>query len=151
MSLVGLSAVSVSATELQISWPSAENAPVTLTRPVQVEDALPPVPTGDRSRGFVLPSLYASFIAFQVYDGYTTLTDRQRGVGTLNPLTQGISNRLVLRWAIKAGITHVVSITTAEHLWRQHHRGQAIALMVVSNGIMAAIAVRNTSVLRGHR
>ena len=44
-----------------------------------------------------------------------------------------------------------MSIYVAERLWRGHHRGQAIAMMVVSNGIMAAVAASNASIIRSQR
>jgi hypothetical protein len=36
-------------------------------------------------------------------------------------------------------------------MWREHHPGRAIALMIVSNGVMAAVAARNAAVLHSIR
>jgi hypothetical protein len=53
-------------------------------------------------------------------------------------------------WAVKGGLT-VVNIYVAERLWKKGRRGQAIAMMLVSNGLMVAVAARNASVLRAQR
>jgi len=42
----------------------------------------------------------------------------------------------------------VGAIYAAEQLWRQHHRGQAIAIMVASNGVMAIVAAHNAGTRR---
>jgi len=51
---------------------------------------------------------------------------------------------------MKAGVTSG-SIVLAERLWRSRRRAQAIAVMAAANGMMAAIATRNLSVLRAMR
>jgi hypothetical protein len=53
-------------------------------------------------------------------------------------------------WVAKGGAS-LASILMAERLTKKRHRGQAIALMVVSNGIMAAVATSNARVLRAQR
>jgi hypothetical protein len=53
-------------------------------------------------------------------------------------------------WVAKGGAAFL-SIYTAERLWRRHHRGEAIAVMVISNGIMAAVAASNASVIRNQK
>jgi hypothetical protein len=52
--------------------------------------------------------------------------------------------------AAKAAVT-VATIAAAENLWRTHHRTHAVVLLVVTNGVMAAVAANNASVLRGSR
>jgi len=49
---------------------------------------------------------------------------------------------------VKGGVT-AASILAADRLWRQGHKGKAIALMVTTNGVMAAVAAHNGSILRG--
>lgn len=102
------------------------------------------------ARGTVLPSLYAGLIGLEVYDGYSTTRGLSQGATESNPLQGAITSRQATLWAVKGGAAFV-SIYVAERLWRQHRRGQAIALMVVSNGLMAATAASNASVLRGQR
>ena len=53
-------------------------------------------------------------------------------------------------WAVKAGAT-AASIFAAERLWHQHRRAEAIAVMIATNGLMAAVAAHNASVLRAQR
>jgi hypothetical protein len=99
-------------------------------------------------RGAMLPALYAGLASLNAYDAYTTSRAVSAGVATeANPLLHGAVHNSLALWAIKGGVT-AGSIVLAEHLWRTHHRAQAVAMMVVSNGVMAAVAARNTSVLR---
>jgi hypothetical protein len=45
----------------------------------------------------------------------------------------------------------LVTVGVAEQMWREHHPGRAVALMIVSNGVMAAVAARNAAVLHSLR
>src|SRR5476649_585423 len=98
----------------------------------------------------VLTMLSASMSGLQAYDAYSTLTALKRGGVESNPLMQGIVGHPAVFIGVKAGLT-AASIYAAERLWREHHRGTAIALMAVTNGIMAAVAVNNASVLHASR
>ena len=98
-------------------------------------------------RGGVLPSLYVGLIALQVYDGYSTSRGLENGAVESNTLLRPWAANPAALWAIKGGVTFV-TIYMAERLWRKNHRGQAIALLVVTNGLMAAVALKNASVLR---
>jgi len=102
------------------------------------------------TRGLVLPILYASYAALQAYDGYTTIAGVEHGARETNSMMNGLAGQRAAIWAIKGGVT-TVSIVVAERLWKQHRRADAIAMMVISNGLMAAIAARNTVVLRAQR
>ena len=62
----------------------------------------------------------------------------------------GLAGNPAALWGLKAASTGV-SIYLAERLWRDHHRGQAIAVMIASNAIMSAVAARNASVLKSAR
>jgi hypothetical protein len=62
----------------------------------------------------------------------------------------GLASHPGALWAVKGGAAFI-SIYAAERLWRQHRRGQAIAMMAVSNGLMVAVAASNASVLRAQR
>jgi len=45
--------------------------------------------------------------------------------------------------ALKTGVT-VTAILAAEHLWKNHNRTGAVALMIATNVIMGVVAVHNT-------
>jgi hypothetical protein len=102
------------------------------------------------SRGTALPILYGSLALLQSYDAVTTL----RGVGgggvEANPMMAGASRNPAAMWAVKVGVT-TASIVAAERLWRQHHRGQAIAVMAIANGVMAGVALHNGAAMKGVR
>jgi hypothetical protein len=102
------------------------------------------------TRGPALPALYTSLIGLQVYDGYSTSRGLKQGAVESNTFMGRLASHPGALWAAKGGAAFI-SIYTAERLWRQHRRGQAIALMVVSNGIMAAVAASNASVLRSQK
>ncbi len=101
----------------------------------------------DLSRGAVLPSLYVSLAALNFYDGYSTQSGLSRGAVEANPAIKGVAGNSAALWAVKGGAT-ALSVYMAERLWKKGHRAQAIAVMVVSNGMMATVAARNASVLR---
>jgi hypothetical protein len=112
--------------------------------------ALAPIQIGAPSRGAVLPLLYASYAGLQAFDATSTLRGVKLGAQEANPLMSGLSGNPAGMWALKAGLT-AASIVASEHLWKQHRRGEAIALMVVANGIMAGVAARNAAVVNGLR
>jgi hypothetical protein len=120
------------------------------------DDEKEPVPTKIQlftepvTRPSMLPPLYASLAALQAYDGYATLRGVTNGARESNVLVSGVAGKPAVFWAVKGGST-AVSLFMAERLWRHHRRAEAIATMVVANGVMAAIAARNASVLRASR
>jgi len=85
-----------------------------------------------------------------VYDGSSTTTALKLGAAEGNPMMAGIAGHPAALWAVKAGVT-AGSIVVAERLWRQHRRAAAIGMMIVSNGLMAAVAAQNASVIRRMR
>jgi hypothetical protein len=109
-----------------------------------------PVPSAPPTRGVVLPSLYVSLIGLEAYDGYSTTRGLEHGAIESNTFLRGLAANPSALWAVKGGAT-LVSIYMAERLWRQDRRGQAVALMVITNGLMAAVALNNASVLRGQK
>jgi hypothetical protein len=113
-------------------------------------DWQPGVPVSPAFRGPALPSLYISLIGLQAYDGYSTSRGFKQGAVESNSLMSGLASHPGALWAAKGGAAFA-SIYTAERLWRQHRRRQAIALMLVSNSVMAAVAASNASVLRAQR
>ncbi len=68
------------------------------------------------------------------------LTDN--GATESNGVLRGLAGNAAALWSIKAGAAFV-SVYAAEKLWRRQRRGQAIAVMIVSNGVLAAVAMNN--------
>lgn len=102
------------------------------------------------ARPFFLPSMYVSLAALQGYDAYSTLRALNQGAVEANPMMRGVVGNPAALFAVK-GVATFGSIYAAERLWREHHRGAAIVLMAVTNGMIAVIAARNASVLRARR
>lgn len=119
----------------------SETPQVAAPFPAGMIDVLPP------RRPSILPVLYGSLIALEAYDGYSTMTGTAAGATETNPLLRGVTDNPYAMWAIKGGAT-IVGIYVAERLWKQHHRGAAVATMIVFNGLMAGVAARNVSVKR---
>ena len=109
---------------------------------------LTPVKMGaaKESRGAILPSLYVSLAALNAYDFASTRKGISMGATEANPAMQAIVGNSTSLMAVKALAT-AGTIVTAEKLWRSHHKGQAIAMMVISNGLMSAVAAHNSSVV----
>ena len=98
------------------------------------------------TRPAILPTLYTSLAALQIYDGYSTLQGRQRGVAEANPTMQWMADNPAGFWTIKAATT-TASIVIAERLWKRSKVG-AIVTMAAVNGISAMVAAHNAAVLR---
>ena len=112
--------------------------------------SLPAVRFGRESRGSLLPSLYVSLAGLNAFDAYTTSKGLSMGASESNPMMRTVVGNQGALWAVKGGVT-ASSIFIAERLWKKNHKGQAIAVMVVTNGMMAAVSARNASVLRQQR
>lgn len=98
----------------------------------------------------ILTPLYVGYASLQMLDGYVTRTGVAQGAAETNPLLAGLTGNAAAMWGIKGGATFA-SIYVAERLWRKHRRGEAIAVMIISNGVLAAVAARNVAVLRTAR
>ena len=122
---------------------------VRMTAPAGTDSRLPGR-VSPAERGSALPALYVSLAGLQAFDGYSTSRGLKNGAVESNAILGALANHPAALWAVKGG-TAFVSIYVAERLWRGHHRGQAIALMVVSNGMMAAVAASNASIIRAQR
>jgi hypothetical protein len=110
-----------------------------------------PAPEGLRpTRGATLPALYVGLAGLNAFDAYTTTVGLSKGATEANPLLKSVADRPAALWGLKAGVT-AGSIVLAEKLWRNNRRGAAIAMMVASNGVMAAVAARNLQVLNRAR
>jgi hypothetical protein len=98
------------------------------------------------SRPAVLPILYGSFAALQVYDVYSTRQALAQGAHETNPAMQGIVGNPVAFTAVKVA-TAIIPMLIAERMWKTH-RLAAILTMVVANSGMAMVAANNARVLR---
>ena len=98
-------------------------------------------------RPWPLPILYGSSAFLNAYDAYLTLAGLEMGASEANPLMKPITKSPAAFIAVKAALT-TASIVGAEQLWKDHHRKSAVAVMVLSNAIMVAIAAQNTSVVQ---
>ena len=97
-----------------------------------------------------LISLAAASASLQAYDTYATLSAISLGAVEANPAMKAVARRPAALVALKAGVA-TSSILASAHLWKQHHRGAAVALLAVTNGMMTAVAVHNASVLHSMR
>jgi hypothetical protein len=98
-------------------------------------------------RGPALPGLYAGLAGLQALDIYTTSRGLAGGAREGNPLLRGVAGNPAAMLIVKGSVT-AASIAVSERLWKQHRRRRAIATMIATNGIMAAVAARNLWLLR---
>lgn len=119
----------------------------TVTMAGDVDWSLEPVTFGAPSRGAVLPSLYVSLAALNAFDAYTTSKGLALGAGEANPMMRAVAGRPAVLWAVKGGVT-AGSVFIAERLWKKNNKVGAIAVMLATNGMMATVAARNSSVIR---
>ena len=108
-------------------------------KPIQIEATV--------SRGCVLPALYVSLAGLQAYDAYTTTIGLRGGATEANTIMRTAAGNPTALWVVKGGVS-VATILISERLWKRGRRGQAIAMMAISNGMMAVVAAHNSSVLR---
>jgi hypothetical protein len=100
-------------------------------------------------RPAALPGLYASLAALQMFDGYSTHRALAAGGREANPLMKNAVGSRAAFWTIKAAMT-VGPMLAAERLWKTNKVG-AIAMMVATNGVMAAVAAHNAGVVKNQR
>ena len=131
---------------------AANDYAATVAAAGEVEWSLPAVPMAAEAGGQrrLLASLHVSLAALNAYDAYSTSRGLRAGAVEANPLMAGVATNGAALWAVKAGVT-ASTVYVAEQLWRKNRRIEAIALMVVSNGMMAVVSARNASVLRQQR
>jgi hypothetical protein len=124
-----------------ISAPAPAPAP-----PASVVVVASVVSAAPEARPAGLIASYVAQVALQGFDAYSTLEATRRGGVEQNPLAGGLVNHPTAFVVVKGAVA-AASIAAAEQLWHNHHPGRAIALMAVSNGLMAIVAVNNASVL----
>jgi hypothetical protein len=148
--LVALSLTSVVAYGAEASDPRDDLATVGSTEVVKsmVPPSVvghPPTRESHRARPAALPAFYASLAALQLFDGYSTTRALAGGAKEANPVMKGVVNKPVVFWSLKAVMAVAPALAT-ERMWKTNKAG-AIAVMVVSNGMMAAVAAHNAKVL----
>jgi hypothetical protein len=131
-----LVAASASAADNDTSAGTSSDASVTIS------------PARLAARGSMLPVFYGTLAGLQAYDGWSTVRATRLGATEANPVLGGMASNAGAMYAVKAGAT-LASIYAAERLWRRHRRVEAIVTMAAVNGMMAAVAVHNASVMRG--
>jgi len=95
-------------------------------------------------RPAALLPMYVALTGLQAYDGYSTLRGVGRGGSEQNPLVGGLAKQPAAFLTLKA-VSTLTTIYAAEQLWRQHHKTQAIATLLVANVTMGIVAARNAS------
>lgn len=149
--LVALSLTSVVAYGAEASDPTNEPATsgsaevVKSVVPASVMTWHPPTRESHRSRPAALPAFYASLAALQLFDGYSTTRALAGGAKEANPVMKGIVTRPAVFWSVKAAMA-VAPTLAAERMWKTN-KTAAIAVMAVSNGMMAAVAAHNAKTL----
>jgi hypothetical protein len=127
--------------------PASGDRAASVSLGADVDWSLPPVQIGGpTTRPSLLPALYVSLAALQIFDGYTTQQGLVHGAREGNPLMQGVVGNPAVFWSVKAATT-VAPMLLAERMWRTNRVG-AIAVMVATNGVMAAVAAHNARVAR---
>jgi hypothetical protein len=101
---------------------------------------------GEQQRPVSLLPMYIGFAALQSYDMYSTLTALRAGAHEANPVASGLVSTPAAFAAAKIGGT-AAAFYVSEHLWRNHHRGAAVAVMVGSNVAMSLVSANNARVL----
>ena len=129
-------------------WPATPAEAViagAILPPAPVDWSVRPVLFAPDKRPAVLPMLYVSFAALQLYDGYSTRKAIGYGGIEANASMQVVANHSAMLWAVKAGMT-TGAVLLAERMWKQN-KVAAITLMVAANGVAAIVAAHNASVL----
>jgi len=148
--VVAITLTSVAAYGAEASGPAGDPAKaaadvVQSLVPTSVVPWHPPARQLKRTRPAALPAFYASLAALQLFDGYSTTRALAGGAHEANPVMEFVVNKPVAFWSVKAAMA-VGPALAAERMWKSNKAG-AIALMVVSNGMMAAVAAHNAKVL----
>ena len=105
---------------------------------------------GIDGRKSILTALYGGSAVLQAFDAYSTMKALKGGAVEANPLMKGVVGNPGVFIGVKAAVTGA-SIMAAEQMWRNNHKVAAIVMMAASNGIMAAVAAHNASVLSGQQ
>jgi Domain of unknown function (DUF5658) len=146
---LGVSSLPASAAETRDAETAPAVAAADQTLPAPVVARRAPVKLDwyeAHSRPMALAPLYASFASLQAFDVYSTQRALSNGAHEANPMMKTVVGNPAVFWTVKAAAT-VAPMMAAERLWKTN-RVAAIAVMVASNGVMAAVAAHNASVIK---
>jgi hypothetical protein len=121
------------------------NVPVTDTMSLRP----PMVKSSQVSRPAPLIPLYASFVAMQGFDLFSTSKAVSAGAQEANSLMQSVAGKSAASIAVKAAAT-AGSIFFTERAWKQNRKG-AVVLMTALNIATATIVAHNTQVKKQAR
>jgi hypothetical protein len=102
--------------------------------------------TADQARPSALVPLYASFVAMQGFDMFSTSKAVSVGAQEANPLMKPVAGKSMASVAVKAAAT-AGSIYFTERAWKQNRKG-AVILMTALNVATAAVVAHNTQVAK---
>ena len=128
---------------------SASTAGVSLPGTETMSLRHPVVKASQVSRPAPLIPLYASFVAMQGFDLFSTSKAVSAGAQEANPLMQPVVGKSAASIAVKAAAT-AGSIFFTERAWKQNRKG-AVVLMTALNIATAAIVAHNTQVKKQAR
>lgn len=107
-------------------------------------------PRSRRSDGrATLTTLSVMSAALQGLDAYTTMSALNKGAVEANPMMRGIAGKPAMLIAVKSSMT-AATIFAARSLWPRN-KVAAIAVLAVSNGVMATVVAHNMSVIKQMR
>ena len=157
--MLGLAALPVRAAEEDadggsvafVSMPEhAVSRSASLSVPVSPRLAGPISRRTSLSRPGALPMLYVSLAGLQAYDLYSTRSAVSHGGHESNPMMQGVADSTT-GMAVAKAISTGGMIYLAERLWKTNHRKGAVVALLVTNGLMGAVAMNNANVLSQQR
>ena len=119
---------------------SIAQAPATARVVITLSSPIAPAPLPAR-RPALLPALYITLGAVQVWDVYSTSAALNAGAVERNPLVAPVVSNAGGMLGLKLAAAGS-SILFAERLWRKN-RIAAVVTMAAINGATAAVAVRN--------
>jgi hypothetical protein len=127
---------------------TSDLAPVIAERTAASEAARPVFVDTPRSKGGRggLTALSVASAALQGLDAYTTLAALNRGAVESNPMMRGAVRHPGVFVAVKSSMT-AATILAAQKLWPTN-KIAAVAVLAVSNGVMATVVAHNMSVMR---
>ena len=150
LSLSGLPAYATEPAEKNIVVANGDVEKAVTPAPLKVTPAMLPADwLAANRRPRALNGLYASFAALQMFDVYSTRRAIAGGAQEANPAMKSAVGNPAMFWTVKAAAT-VAPMLAAERLWKKN-KVAAIAVMAVSNGVMAAVAAHNASVMKSQR
>ena len=100
-----------------------------------------PVSAPQAKRPAILPALYGTLGAMQVWDAYSTTVALQAGGHEVNPAAAAFAKNTGALLGLKA-VTTASTVFFVERMWKKNRAG-AVVLMAVINGATAAVAMHN--------